>query len=122
MTPDITQGESGDLVFQLTDYLSRLGYLPAAKNNFDDAVVQAVKAFQQARGLTISGVVDAITLRSLEEARWKLGDRTLSLSDPARRGDDVAHLQSQLSEMGFNCGRVDGIFGADTEVAIKEFQ
>lgn len=122
MTPDITQGESGDLVFQLTDYLSRLGYLPAAKNNFDDAVVQAVKAFQQARGLTISGVVDAITLRSLEEARWKLGDRTLSLSDPAMRGDDVAHLQSQLSEMGFNCGRVDGIFGADTEVAIKEFQ
>ena len=122
MTPDITQGESGDLVFQLTDYLSRLGYLPAAKNNFDDAVVQAVKAFQQARGLTISGVVDAITLRSLEEARWKLGDRTLSLSDPAMRGDDVAHLQSQLSEMGFNCGRVDGIFGADTEAAIKEFQ
>ena len=122
MTPDITQGESGDLVFQLTDYLSRLGYLPAAKNNFDDAVTQAVKAFQQARGLTISGVVDAITLRSLEEARWKLGDRTLSLSDPAMRGDDVAHLQSQLSEMGFNCGRVDGIFGADTEVAIKEFQ
>ena len=97
MTPDITQGELGDLVFQLTDYLSRLGYLPAAKNNFDDAVTQAVKAFQQARGLTISGVVDAITLRSLDEARWKLGDRTLSLSDPAMRGDDVAHLQSQLS-------------------------
>jgi N-acetylmuramoyl-L-alanine amidase len=122
MPPDITQGESGDLVFQLTDYLSRLGYLPAAKNNFDDGVVQAVKAFQQARGLTISGVVDAITLRSLEEARWKLGDRTLSLDTPPMRGDDVAHLQSQLSEMGFNCGRVDGIFGADTESAVKEFQ
>ena len=122
MTPDITQGESGDLVLQLTDYLFRLGYLPAAKNSFDDAVAQAVKAFQQARGLTISGVVDAITLRSLEEARWKLGDRTLSLITPAMRGDDVAQLQSQLSEMGFNCGRVDGIFGGNTETALKEFQ
>jgi len=122
MTPDITQGESGDLVSQLTDYLFRLGYLPAAKNSFDDAVAQAVKAFQQARGLTISGVVDAITLRSLEEARWKLGDRTLSLVEPPMRGDDVAHLQSQLSEMGFNCGRVDGIFGSNTETALKEFQ
>jgi N-acetylmuramoyl-L-alanine amidase len=122
MTPDITQGESGDLVLQLTDYLFRLGYLPAAKNSFDDAVAQAVKAFQQARGLTISGVVDAITLRSLEEARWKLGDRTLSLITPAMRGDDVAQLQSQLSEMGFNCGRVDGIFGPQTESALKEFQ
>jgi N-acetylmuramoyl-L-alanine amidase len=122
MTPDITQGESGDLVSQLTDYLFRLGYLPAAKNSFDDAVTQAVKAFQQARGLTISGIVDAITLRSLEEARWKLGDRTLSLVEPPMRGDDVAHLQSQLSEMGFNCGRVDGIFGGNTETALKEFQ
>ena len=122
MTPDITQGESGDLVLQLSDYLFRLGYLPAAKNSFDDAVAQAVKAFQQARGLTISGVVDAITLRSLEEARWKLGDRTLSLITPAMRGDDVAQLQSQLSEMGFNCGRVDGIFGPQTESALKEFQ
>jgi N-acetylmuramoyl-L-alanine amidase len=122
MTPDITQGDSGDLVSQLTDYLFRLGYLPAAKNSFDDAVAQAVKAFQQARGLTISGIVDAITLRSLEEARWKLGDRTLSLITPAMRGDDVAQLQSQLSEMGFNCGRVDGIFGGNTETALKEFQ
>ena len=122
MTPDITQGESGDLVLQLSDYLFRLGYLPAAKNSFDDAVAQAVKAFQQARGLTISGVVDAITLRSLEEARWKLGDRTISLITPAMRGDDVAQLQSQLSEMGFNCGRVDGIFGPQTESALKEFQ
>jgi len=122
MTPDITQGESGDLVLQLTDYLFRLGYLPASKNSFDDDVAQAVKAFQQARGLTISGVVDAITLRSLEEARWKLGDRTLSLITPAMRGDDVAQLQSQLSEMGFNCGRVDGIFGSQTESALKEFQ
>jgi N-acetylmuramoyl-L-alanine amidase len=122
MTPDITQGGSGDLVSQLTDYLFRLGYLPAAKNSFDDAVAQAVKAFQQARGLTISGIVDAITLRSLEEARWKLGDRTLSLITPAMRGDDVAQLQSQLSEMGFNCGRVDGIFGGNTETALKEFQ
>jgi N-acetylmuramoyl-L-alanine amidase len=122
MTPDITQGESGDLVLQLTDYLFRLGYLPAAKNSFDDAVAQAVKAFQQARGLTISGVVDAITLRSLEEARWKLGDRTLALVKPPMRGDDIAHLQSQLSEMGFNCGRVDGIFGGNTETALKEFQ
>ena len=38
------------------------------------------------------------------------------------RGDDVAALQSQLSEMGFNCGRVDGIFESDTESAVMEFQ
>ena len=70
----------------------------------------------------MSGVVDSITLRALDEARWKLGDRVLSLTSPAMRGDDVAALQSQLSEMGFNCGRVDGIFESDTESAVMEFQ
>ena len=38
------------------------------------------------------------------------------------RGDDVALLQSQLSEMGFNCGRVDGIYGPTSESAVSEFQ
>ena len=38
------------------------------------------------------------------------------------RGDDVAALQSRLTEMGFHCGRVDGLFGQMTEAAVKEFQ
>jgi N-acetylmuramoyl-L-alanine amidase len=38
------------------------------------------------------------------------------------RGDDVAALQARLTEMGFNAGRVDGIFGERTESAVKEFQ
>ena len=62
-------------------------------------------------------------LRALDEARWKLGDRSLNLQpSPMMRGDDVAALQSRLTEMGFNCGRVDGIFGGITESAVKEFQ
>ena len=38
------------------------------------------------------------------------------------RGDDVAALQVRLTEMGFNAGRVDGVFGEKTESAVKEFQ
>jgi N-acetylmuramoyl-L-alanine amidase len=38
------------------------------------------------------------------------------------RGDDVAALQSRLTEMGFDCGRVDGIYGELTAGAVKEFQ
>ena len=43
-------------------------------------------------------------------------------SSPLMRGDDVAQLQSRLTDMGFDCGRVDGIFGNKTEFAVKEFQ
>jgi len=59
----------------------------------------------------------------LEEARFKLGDRILSFNQAiVMRGDDVSNLQARLIQMGFNCGKVDGIYGANTEVAVKEFQ
>jgi N-acetylmuramoyl-L-alanine amidase len=38
------------------------------------------------------------------------------------RGDDVTTLQQRLTEMGFDCGRIDGIYGPLTESAIREFQ
>jgi N-acetylmuramoyl-L-alanine amidase len=82
-----------------------------------------IRSFQQARGLDVTGFVDEVTARAIEEARWKLGDRSLYLQTaPLMRGDDVAALQARLTEMGFDCGRVDGIFGNRTEAAVKEFQ
>ena len=82
-----------------------------------------IRSFQQERGLHVTGELNDATLRALEEARWKLGDRSLYLQQPPMmRGDDVATLQSRLTEMGFNCGRVDGIYGELTESAVKEFQ
>ena len=82
-----------------------------------------IRSFQQARGLSVTGLVDEVTARALEEARWKLGDRSLYLQEsPLMHGDDVAALQSRLTEMGFDCGRVDGIYGPRTELAVKDFQ
>lgn len=56
------------------------------------------------------------------EASWKLGDRLLFLTSPNLRGDDVADLQSGLSRIGFDCGRVDGILGPRTAAALRDFQ
>lgn len=88
-----------------------------------DLTESEIRSFQQARGLDVTGFVDAVTARALEESRWKLGDRSLYLQESAlMRGDDVAALQSRLTEMGFDCGRVDGIYGPRTETAVKDFQ
>ena len=88
-----------------------------------DLTESQIRSFQQARGLSVTGLVDEVTARALEEARWKLGDRSLNLQEtPLMRGDDVAALQSRLTEMGFDCGRVDGIYGPRTELAVKDFQ
>lgn len=116
-------GESGDLVTQVITALNRIGLLTEKSEKFDEAVKSAVSAFQQSRGLTVDGIVNQQTFNALEEARWKLGDRSLYLQPaPFMRGDDIATLQSRLTEMGFDCGRVDGIFGTATERAVKEFQ
>ena len=124
MSEELNPGDRGDLVSVITSTLTRLGYLTAPSDFYDESVEVAIRAFQQERGLTASGIANAMTIRALDEARWKLGDRTLQLIQgaPLMRGDDVATLQSRLVDMGFDCGRVDGIFGARTEAAIKEFQ
>ena len=81
-----------------------------------------MRAFQQARGLTVDGICGEYTWTGLVEASWRLGDRLLFLTSPNLRGDDVATLQSALSHIGFDCGKVDGILGPLTARAIDDFQ
>src|SRR3954470_20769186 len=119
------RGDRGPAVAEIRSKLAVLGLLAAPDDTdvFDDACDSAVREFQQARGLTIDGVVGRETYVALDEARWRLGDRVLSytVSHPFV-GDDVAELQQRLLEMGFDCNRVDGIFGASTESALRDFQ
>jgi len=120
-------GSCGVAVRELRHRLNQLGFLPdgaadeftlaqpgtnEASDLFDAVLDRAVRSFQQQRGLRIDGVVDHETYRALDEARWRLGDRILSYA--VRHpyvGDDVAGLQQRLIEMGFDCGRSDGVFG-----------
>jgi N-acetylmuramoyl-L-alanine amidase len=81
-----------------------------------------VEAFQRSRGLPITGEVDATTFERLAEAGWQLGQRLLYLTQPMLRGDDVAELQVRLAQLGFNPGRIDGIFGPLSADALGEFQ
>jgi len=83
---------------------------------------QALRDFQRERGLRVTGTCDDETWRALVEASWKLGDRVLVLVAPNLRGDDVGELQAGLARIGFDCGRVDGIFGPATARALEDFQ
>lgn len=56
------------------------------------------------------------------EADFRLGDRLLYIRTPLMRGEDVAELQNRLGSLGFDAGKVDGIFGKNTLRALKDFQ
>lgn len=117
-------GSSGPQVRELHERLSALGeyQLDQTSDAFDDATKAVVEAFQRSRGLVITGEVDQLTWARLLEASWSLGQRLLYLRHPNMRGDDVAELQVRLAQMGFNPGRIDGIFGPLTQSALREFQ
>jgi N-acetylmuramoyl-L-alanine amidase len=140
----IQRGDVGPHVQAVRDHLIATGDLPATTptdratpagpsprndtsrfppGEFDDELERAVRAFQQRRGLLVDGVVGPQTYRLLDGARWRLGDRIL-LFTPGHlmSGDDVVALQQRLLELGFSCGRADGLFGKRTDDALRQLQ
>lgn len=93
-----------------------------APGRFGPGTLEAVTSFQAAAGLDVDGQIGAVTWQALVEAGYHLGDRQLYHRSPMTRGDDVAELQRQLGSLGFDAGRVDGIFGPATSAALVEFQ
>jgi N-acetylmuramoyl-L-alanine amidase len=90
---------------------------------FDDELDQAVRAFQQQRGLLVDGAIGGATYRALKEASYRLGARTLNHQFGAPMyGDDVATLQARLQDLGFYTDLVDGYFGLQTHNALMSYQ
>src|SRR5688572_12869062 len=112
----IRHGERGPAVAERRAVLTTIGVLVPAGNGgadlYDTATEQAVRAFQQSRGLSTDGIVGEETWLARDGARWRLGQRALyhGVSDPFV-GDDVVQLQERLLEMGYDPGRSDGIYG-----------
>ena len=104
--------------------LVALGYLidPDPIGRFGAATTDALARFQESRLLDASGQCDPVTWSALVESEHRLGDRLLCLRTPMMRGEDVAELQLRLGTLGFDSGRVDGIFGPLTQHAVGEFQ
>jgi N-acetylmuramoyl-L-alanine amidase len=124
----LCRGDTGPAVAQLRAMLISQGLLPpldsdTAIDGFDLAVEHAVRAFQQRRGLITDGIVGLATYQALCDARLELGCRMLGyvLFRPMR-GDDVCTLQERLLELGYDAYRADGIFGVQTETALRSFQ
>jgi len=116
------RGDRGPAVADIQGTLLQLGLLLAPEEGFGPATDRAVREFQQDRGLSMDGLVGPETYRALAAARWRLGDRLLSLASRPYVGDDVAALQERLLELGFDAGRRDGVFGVRTQQALRGFQ
>lgn len=116
-------GSSGPDVADLQRRLSAAGFDVSDESGvFSLGTQGAVIEFQRANGLDPNGACDSITWSALVETSFSIGDRLLCLRSPMMRGDDVSELQLRLGALGFDAGRVDGIFGSLTQQAIADFQ
>lgn len=131
---NVRRGDRGPAVIEIRSMLAALGFVSDPDADlatgrlvvvelFDAGLDDAVRAFQQRRGLLVDGIVGAATYRALKEASYRLGARTLyhQFSSPMY-GDDVATLQKQLQELGFYTGLVDGFFGLQTDSSLSSYQ
>ncbi len=121
----LRRGDAGPEVAEVRAMLTSQGLLPPqpGPDIFNNVMEHAVRAFQQRRGLIADGIVGRATFQALCDARLRLGDRMLIyvVARPMR-GDDVITLQERLLELGYDAGRADGIFGSQTETALRSFQ
>jgi N-acetylmuramoyl-L-alanine amidase len=122
--PVLRVGASGAAVGELQQCLAAAGFATPADEHehFGADTGTAVREFQAKRGLRVDSVCGLETWSALIESGYALGDRLLFLGRPFVRGDDVATLQRRLNMLGFHAGREDGIFGPQTERALREFQ
>ncbi|MGN6609763.1 MAG: peptidoglycan-binding protein [Jatrophihabitans sp.] len=124
---NVRRGDRGSVVAEIRSMLASMGLLNntdgALADVFDDATELAVRHFQQRRGISVDGFVGPETFAALTEAHWRLGDRVLAHEPTALLlGDDVADLQRQLLELGYDIQRADGVFGRTTAEALRSFQ
>ena len=119
----LRRGADGPAVRDLTARLRAAGFPPGHDvAHFGEDTEAALCEFQASRGLDVAGVCDRDTWVALVEAGHAFGTRLIYLTSPMLRGDDVADLQLRLGALGFDAGRVDGIFGPTTQAALLEFQ
>lgn len=48
--------------------------------------------------------------------------KTYSKLSKGSRGDEVKALQNRLNDLGYDCGKADGVFGSSTQEAVRYFQ
>jgi peptidoglycan hydrolase-like protein with peptidoglycan-binding domain len=122
--PTLSSGATGKDVKRLQRLLVMMKLMDFARITgfFDPPTVQAVKDFQQGKGLTVDGVVGPLTWGALP------ADPDTRFLERGDSGPTVSALQKGLKKYNpvagaaTDPGPVDGDFGPMTENAVRAYQ
>lgn len=110
--PVLRQGNSGRDVVTAQYLLRHNGRTLSVNGSFDSATYSATVAFQQSKGLSADGVIGPATWEALLVTVFQ-GDSN----------NAVRAVQDQLrNRYSYTAITVDGVFGAGTDTAVRDFQ
>jgi peptidoglycan hydrolase-like protein with peptidoglycan-binding domain len=116
--PVLRKGSTDPAVRDLQESLKALGHDPGPVDGVFGATTEAaVKAFQQAKGIAVDGIVGRVTWINIDEA-----DQSEPVLKIGSTGLPVRRAQKRMSLVGFEVGGVDGRYGTQTEAAVKQLQ
>lgn len=130
------EGNRGSMISDMQVRLQTVGYLKGGIDGvYGEDTTNAVRAFQKAKGIPVSGAIDEMTysaLRNVDSSsasyessggeEGSSASRGASLYIIGDSGSEVSSIQRKLKKMGYLDGSVDGIYGGDTASAVKAFQ
>lgn len=117
--PTLQLGDRGSQVSALQESLAALGFRGGVRGVFDVATQEAVKQFQQVKGLTVDGIVGSQTRAALPAIG---GSEPLSSVGKASGQSDIKALQKRLQARGFYRASIDGVWGPKTQAAVEAAQ
>lgn len=120
----------GSRCSELQTKLNRaMGSKLAVDNSFGFKTYGVLIAFQRKYDLAVDGLAGSATFAKLDSLISAMNKpkltRTLKMSLLKffrMKGEDVKYLQKKLAALGFYKDDIDGIFGANTDKAVRAFQ
>ncbi len=110
-------GDSGQDVVAVKQRLYELGYVDTEDGGFDEAMEAGVKEFQAANDLSVDGKVGRNTKEALYNPECV--PKAFNIGDS---GDNILLYQNRLQKLGYLTTEPDGIYGTDTQMAVRRFQ
>lgn len=121
--PGLIEGARGDAVKNVQAHLKAAGFDPQHTNGvFDERTGAAVKAFQQKSKLPVTGTVDGKTWKELQKSFILSSKPAAPAQKLGERSGAVKASEKLLKKLGFNPGKIDGLFDARTQKAVKAYE
>ncbi len=120
--PGLTHGDASKKVQDAERMLRGLGFTSGpASRMFTGKTERALKQFQQARGLPAHGGLDDRTFASLKATAARKQDHPKTQA-PGEQSRSVHTSERRLRALGYDAGKVDGVYDRQTARAVQDFK